>query len=285
MLIITDSIIEKKKYMNRTDLTQAVLTPEVKEIGSWSFAYCDRLQTIALPDTLETIGQDIFKDCHALTYVHVYHPKTDSFCSVAHGDSDHFPTEAIGYHTDWEQLCRPTPKARLTAIAFTVFPQPELLVLTEIGSPDWMKLWDHVLTTWIHKPDDAGFQPFLAGGEEDYASILSDTASYCQNIRRQKADCIVQRLLTAPIWPIDDTICKTLHDYLRHTAETIDVLLSQEEQLYDYFKLYQTLGLIPISRIPALIAGLPEEKVELKALLMELLHKGPAENPFSHFTL
>ena len=45
---------------------KAVTFTDVKVIGCWAFAYCDGIEKITLPKTVEFIGMNAFRYCHNL---------------------------------------------------------------------------------------------------------------------------------------------------------------------------------------------------------------------------
>lgn len=264
MLYITENI-QKKEYMGRTDVTELVLSPGVKEIGAWAFAYCTSLQAVAIPSALKEIGQDIFKDCSRLQYVTVYS-----------GDAPDFSApEALH-----------TPLSRLTAIAFTVFAQPALCLPAEVGTAAWLTCWDEALLHYIRQADAKDFSPFLAGGEEDYTDALSNEEVYCRQVRLQKIRCVLARFLARDALPMTASHARQFREYLQNTPETLEALLHEEEHAYAYFQLYKELNLLPVDKLPNIISRLPDARVELKALFIQHLRQNrPAKDTWEQFSL
>lgn len=264
MLYITENI-NKKEYMGRTDITELVLSPGVGEIGAWAFAYCANLQAVAIPNSLREIGQDIFKDCPRLQYITIY-------CGDA---PDYSASETLH-----------APLSRLTAVAFTVFAQPALCLPAEVGTADWLTRWDEALLHYIRQADAADFSPFLAGGEEDYADALNNEEVHCRQVRLQKIRCVLARFLARDSAPMTASLAKQLREYLQDTPETLEALLYEEEHAYAYFQLYKELNLIPTDKLPDIIAILPDARVELKALFIQLLRQdSPAADTWEQFSL
>lgn len=266
ILPVTEKKIQKKEYMNRKDLIEFTLPAHVTEIESWAFAYCDNLIKIHLPTSVKTFGQDVFQGCHALKDIVVYEPLP---AAGGHIQTATAPLSAINR----EKL------SRLTAIAFTHFDQPALRCLCSVGSAEWISLWEHTLLHYISQTDDEGFDPFLAGGEEDYEDKNSNPDYFCHMRRMQKVRCILERLLIEEDYPLLPEIRSRLTDYLvSHSfwslqdntpAETINVLLAETQRLSALSKLYENLGLLENIRIPDLVSTLSPEQVELKALLLK----------------
>ena len=48
---------------------KAVTFTDVKTIGCWAFAYCDCIENIILPKTVEFIGMNAFRYCHNLSQI------------------------------------------------------------------------------------------------------------------------------------------------------------------------------------------------------------------------
>ena len=267
ILPVTEKTIPKKEYMNRRDLTEVILPSHIEEIGAWAFAYCDRLSKIYIPDSVQTFGQDIFQGCSALKDIVVYEANNTDITSGKTG------TTFFLLENTREKL------SRLTAIAFTHFNQPALRCLRDVGSTKWLSMWEHTLLGFIKQPDDEGFDPFLAGGEEDYEDKNSNPDYFCHTRRMQKIQCILERLLLEQDYPLSQEIRTRLSDYLLSysfwslhdstPAETIDVLLGETQRLSAMFKLYEALHLFEHIHIPDLISTLSPEQVELKALLLK----------------
>ena len=52
-----------------TNLTQVVFGDKVESLPGHSFYGCVNLQNVTLPDSIETIGYDAFRDCNAMTEI------------------------------------------------------------------------------------------------------------------------------------------------------------------------------------------------------------------------
>lgn len=266
--------------MNRRDLTEIVLPSHIEEIDAWAFAYCDRLSKIYIPDSVHTLGQDIFQGCSALKDVVVYKGTSASASTMSALSLPSVAADSVLPETAMPSLPQNCHEklSRLTAIAFTHFSQPALRCLRDVGTTAWLSMWEHTLLGYIAQPDDEGFDPFLASGEEDYEDQNSNP-DYFRHIRRmQKIQCILERLLLRQDYPPASGLLTRLSDYLlRYSfwsadnstpAETIDVLLEETERLPAVFKLYESLQLLEHVSIPDLISALSPEQVELKALLL-----------------
>ncbi|MBO7412158.1 MAG: leucine-rich repeat protein, partial [Fibrobacter sp.] len=52
-------------FYNNSQLSQISLV-NVKTIGDWAFAYCDRISNISIPSSVNYIGMNTFRYCHNL---------------------------------------------------------------------------------------------------------------------------------------------------------------------------------------------------------------------------
>lgn len=270
--------------MSRRDFSEVMIPAQIVEIGAWAFAYCEHLKKIYIPTSVKTFGQDVFQGCTALQDIIVYEAaSTDTF-------ANHTAMTAFFPNGPWETL------SRLTAISFTHFHQPALRCLSDVGTAEWLSMWNHTLLDYLNQPDAEGFDPFLAGGEEDYEDKNSNLDYFCHIRRIQKVTCSIERLLVEQDYPLSPAIRTQLTGYLKkHSfwslnsntpSETIDVLLAEDNRISSLFKLYEALNLLEHIHIPDLISTLSPEQVELKALLMK--HSRQTEqksNPWDSFTL
>ena len=44
---------------------------QVRTVGDWAFAYCDGIEKIELPKTVEHIGMNAFRYCHNLSEIKI----------------------------------------------------------------------------------------------------------------------------------------------------------------------------------------------------------------------
>ena len=138
----------------------------------------------------------------------------------------------------------------------------------------WLAVWDELCMKFLKQPDEAGFVPFLAGGEEDYTDDGERLAEYCEEVRTLKAKLAYQRLLA-------DRLCmeeglgfergrKTFYQaFLRGNDRDFNVLVNLTEHFKEAVELYEAAGLFEQENIGSLIALIPQDKVELRALLVQ----------------
>ena len=248
------NIIQKKQYMNRADLTEFVVPYGVTEIGEYAFAQCGRLARIAIPDTLDVIASNAFFECDNLKKVYVYHSE-DTVNIYSANDAK---TEML---------------ATLVAIAFREFSESPLYDVHAFGHTDWIKACDNSFMAYLLSPDDKGFMPFLAGGEEDYESEASARAQHSTKVRIKKAACLIDRLLAEEFYIIDTQLKARYLNKLKSLCETNDkeglsALALRKDNLDKTVDLFSENRLLTEASISELISTLPSDAVELKSLLM-----------------
>lgn len=63
--------IEKRAFINCTELTSVVVPDTVTEIGQWAFYGCSNLKEIRLPKSVTRIGLEAFAFCPSVTSIEV----------------------------------------------------------------------------------------------------------------------------------------------------------------------------------------------------------------------
>ncbi len=182
-VICMDRCIEKKAYLGREDLTELVICEEIDGIGDWAFAGCRNLRRIALPETVSEIGRDIFKDSLSLSMIAV--------CSMEKLlSSGLFPMlskqEAI--------------LARLRVDSFLHFPPSNPAEMIATDPAKWVPALTDRLSAFLIRPDDAGFVPFLASGEEDYEEGDAARGLFMEKRKRAKCQAAADRLMLDEVY-------------------------------------------------------------------------------------
>ena len=256
-LIVNGDTIEKKEYLGRGDLVKVELPPQVKTIENWAFAQCVNLREIAIPSGLEHLGKDVFQDCGRLERIIIYD------C----GDVD-----ALDKNDDRRQVL-----AGLTAAAFLTLDDIVLRQLSEVGTKEWLNNWDKACIEYIMKPDNAGFSPFLAGGEEDYVDKENNPEYYCHRIRRKKVDMVLMRLLAERYFSMDAEVRSEYVAYLssltggveeNSNCEALEALMECQNNVAECFKIYDTAELLDADVVDRLLDDTDDSNIELKALLL-----------------
>ncbi|MBP5222261.1 MAG: leucine-rich repeat protein [Lachnospiraceae bacterium] len=251
-------MIRKKEYFNDQTLERIIVPEKTREIGDWAFARCRNLKSAALPAGLERIGREAFAGCDRLKDVYIY---------------DKMPPDDFSGQNNGRSV--------LAAIAFRYFDSNQLVwdALKAEAAGDtgagFLRLWDELCESFLNKPDEDGFQPFLAGGEEDYPDEKKALAQYCEQVRFRKAEAVWFRLLLGQ---------QSRREFY------LKALLGNDTDLV-YFRtigencrtaaeIYREAGLLTEEKIPALLRDIPEEQVELRTALIERGGRNPLEDLF-----
>ena len=255
---MAEQMISKKQFLGQKGLVSYVVPKGVTEIGDWAFARCRDLRWVAIPGGLKRIGKGAFAECDSLLEVFFYEGEWNGQGAGSPGQKERMT-------------------AGLMAGAFRFFSDVQRLVSGERDpATDEARLavWDELCVQFLKQPDETGFVPFLAGGEEDYADDGERLAGYCEEVRTVKAKLVYQRLLA-------DRLCaetglgleadrKAFYQaYLRGNDRAVTVLMDLTGHFREAVELYEAAGLFEQENIGSLIARIPQDKVELRALLVQ----------------
>ena len=230
-------VIEKKQFFGNRSLTHYVIPKGVKEIGDWAFACCRELVWVAFPESVEKIGREAFASCDKLKAVYYYRDSIER---------------------------KETELADLLAVSLRFFDEnSRLIVLRKEGRDVWLPAWDEACKTYIEKPDDLGYRPFWAGGEEDYEDENKAYMEYCRMTRYRKALVILKRLLVEG----DDDRAYFLRKF-RENDMALECLCGQIDRPFKVLKIYEESGSLTRENCLAVLDKLPRESVELRALLL-----------------
>lgn len=244
--------IEKKQFMGDKTLMHFVIPEGTTRIGDWAFAGCTELAWLALPSCVEQIGREAFKNCANLKAVYCYdarEPKTGGMPAECRKDLE---------LTD--------DSAELLAIALRFFKESAGLIPAMRGEiKEWFSLWDEMCIRFLEQSDEDGFRPFLAGGEEDYDDEMDKRETYCREKRLLKARVILIRLLNCP----EKDKKAYYQEKLRENDMSPALLHEPWEQPGKVLALYEEAGLLNKERCRELLNCLPEEFVEMRAMLLK----------------
>jgi len=231
-------MIEKKRFMGDKSLRSYVIPMGTKEIGDWAFAGCRELAWIKIPASVTSVGRDAFAGCDKLM------------------------------HASWyqERLEEEDELSGLMAVALRFFKADERLITERrTGWQAWMALWDELCKTYLESSDAEGFRPFLAGGEEDYADEEEKLKEHCRATRLRKAFAVYVRL-TADGNPERKAYYQKK---LRENDVALDLLINHPENPAKAVGIFGEAGLLTQENCQKLLKRLPEECVELKALILQ----------------
>lgn len=216
--------IEKKKYMGDKSLTGVVIASDVTAIAGWAFAYCEKLKTIWLPIGCNSIENTFILDVNNLRNVVVYDALLE------------------GYNAGIEEK-------RLLAIALKKWYSGSSYDFRLVGEKSWYQEFDDNLSKYILEADSTGFNPFLAGGEEDYEDPLNDVEYYKETIRCDKCNVILERLMVPE--HLQDNKNALYKQYLQdNVIDAFKAIVAHEDEAYEYLRLM--LSKVSISREEAI---------------------------------
>lgn len=256
--------IGKKAFLSNKTVKEIALPETIEYIGDWAFACCAKLAKITLPYRRLEFGQGIFRDCFSLSQI------TNGTFAV--------PDQKM---TDVSYLMA----AAVCALdAFYLF-DPEAA-----GSAEWFARWDVRLRAVMETPDAEGFSKMLLCGEEDYGSRENNLDHYTGQQRRKKVRLAMCRLMHDFCLREEDR--ERLAAYLlahrkgQETEETWQVVLEEYSDELSYYRFLTQIGAVDKENFQAMLADLGEGHTEMKAYLMEYyggLRAG--EDPFAAFAL
>ncbi len=229
--------IVKKEYMN-SKLSSIRVPVSIKTVGDWAFANCKLLREVSIPVTLQRISPNCFYGCDSLKRIVIYEGEREDAMIL-----------------------------------------PELVAVA-------VKLWDTDISKWIElskrpetfyehfdwrmsvyakEPDDTGYVPFIAGGEEDYEGDEYDLDSFMRKRSEEKCLAMYLRLISEgrKIKP-----CEYIRDYLREhdPIGAFSVILSVEDFKKEMFDIYTSMDLLNddnVDEILRLSANDPELKTRV----------------------
>lgn len=211
ILSVPDDTIRKKEYLGNRGMRHVVVPPYVKNVEAWAFSHCKNLKTIWLPKQLKKIEAKVFDGCNGLQRIYVYE-----------NNSTEFDISKVYYYET---------EAALLAFGARYFlddiPDGKLFDFSHIAEPVWYQWYDDRLRAYIEEPDEKGFMPFLAGGEEDYEDPDNNMETYCSRRQQEKIDGILKRLWAGEGIRHQETFISYIKN---HQEATIKLLVKMREQ-------------------------------------------------------
>jgi len=252
-------VIPPKAHFNDRKLIDVVIEPGTGEIGDWAYAKCTNLRSVRIPVGCR-ISARAFEDCTALEEVVVYDRDTETETVL----SDQLPEDDLSH---------------LLGLAIRNWPDmADLLVRSLLGEfpdgsgvceadPEALGIIDSRLRLYLAEPDDAGFMPFLAGGEEDYDDAEEARRRYAHDRIVNKVLLVYERLRVAG----DGATPQEYMDYLRrHNPEiTFAVLMSHDPHVSEYRAMYFDMGLnIGDNTLTQTLLQMSSRDAELRAMVL-----------------
>ncbi|MBE5870675.1 MAG: hypothetical protein E7294_05400 [Lachnospiraceae bacterium] len=247
--------IQKKQYLGERTLTGFIVPYGTEQIEDWAFAYCKNLKWIALPTTLCRIGKEVFQGCESLRTAWFY------------GEPEQVENFRPEGFSAKQQL-----SGELNAVALCHFKNPQLFVdAYHSGGQSVPLVWDLECKAYLAMPDEAGFQPFLAGGEEDYEGGEESVMQYRHKRRCHKAEIIWKRLLKERTGNIlfDEEWYRFYLQKLRNIPETLEILAQAGEWQREMIAISEEAKLLTDENIQRLLNLIPSGNVELRAMILQ----------------
>lgn len=249
--------IPKKAYLGDRKLTEVMVPYGVTELSDWAFAGCKNLELVLLPDTIQQIGKDVFLNCTRLKRLLIFDKKQETIFEEGNvplwNSRESIEGELIMYAVCWLGI-------------------PETMILFFRNRRQFLKDIREQIASYLARPDDEGFDPFLAGGEEDYDDRESDPDYYCRRERLKKVVLLGRYLLLAQMCPqeygIEEKAREQWLTYMRKQKETYQLFHEEEHLVKELFVLYEKLDLFDKDIVSELLEQVTGQQVELRALLL-----------------
>lgn len=246
------TIIGKKAFLSNKNLRRVQLPAGIREVEDWAFAYCDGLREVQIPKAEIRFGKAVFMECKRLERI-----------------------------TDFGK------DSALLGAAVTAFDAYYMLDLFQVGTPQWLSMWDAKLVNVLHTPDTEGYSKQVLCGEEDYGS--TDLDAYTSERRKEKVRLAMLRLLCDQ--GLSDSLREELREYLlSHTKgcvpngtgceETWLVVWREHGNDREYYELFAELGCITDGNRNEILADIGEECPEMKAYFLNFGERNDASEQF-----
>lgn len=202
------TIIPKKAYLGNRNLETFKIENTITSIEDWAFASCKNLHTIWIPKTLSYMGKQVFEGCESLDRIYIY------------DETQVYEQEGL-----------------LLAFAVRHFHSPRVYEFENVGSDFWYEWYDQYLLSYIGEPEDKDFQPFLAGGEEDYEDPKNNIDAFCDMVLQEKVRGILLRLMADKGNAGDIHFFEEMVLFLsEHKQQLISKILCFREMAIEYIK-------------------------------------------------
>ena len=251
--------IKKKAHLNDKSLYTEVIPSGITGIEDWAYSGCSNLSELYIPKEAGSISPKAFKGCDKLDRIFIY---------------ENEPRNVLN------------KEPHMLALSVKKWPaKTELLVRESINTEIFQKCYDELLIAFLNEPDETGFDPFPAGGEEDYEGEENDLPLFIMKKQEQKAHLIYERLRTDGIDEV--RYIDYLNDHRKDAAFTFLLRHSLYENAYR--KMYLEMKLPQTEELPLLIEKASED-VELKSMLIRYgqslkENEEKTEEPFSKYEL
>ncbi len=243
MLTINDKIILKKSYMGEKNLTEVMMDPDVSIIEDWAFANCKALTKVWIPGSIERICDNAFFNCDKLVSIELY------------DDIDKTPLYEGKY-------------AYVLALMVGQWTKDTQLFTDAVKDDSLFVKLSKRLPSFLEETDDSGFEPFLAGGEEDY-DVKGAEERYCHKRRLLKAKLIYEYLLSGKDKIEGSELSKTCIRWLKdhNPSAAFGAILDAAYHRKEYLKIYLDNAIDEGADLNELI-GMADADTEIKVTLL-----------------
>lgn len=240
--------IEKKAFLSCKTLHYIALPDTVEEIGDWAFAHMEQLRSVSIPRHQLSCGKELFLGCKRLKEI---------VLSSSQEEWKEYVSQGL-----YEML----------AMAVTVFHDYFLFDPLDFGSDAWVKRWDEKLTALVELDDLDGFEELWTCGEEDYEGKDYDIKSYPVEKRKMKLRIVYFRLMHP--YKISDDTREELRGYLcchtkgTDTPEAWELIMEEHQNDLEYYQVFADSGCITEDNFDSLLADMRNCGAEIKAYLL-----------------
>ncbi|MBR6257555.1 MAG: hypothetical protein IKR23_09270 [Lachnospiraceae bacterium] len=247
-----NEIIPAKLHLGDKTLLSDVIPAGTAGIGDWAYAHCSSLKWLAMPVSVQDIGKEVFIGCPGLKHIFVY--DTPEFTAGSLPDDKDAPVYMA---------------SRLNALAMQEFSDPLKALICGAGNRS-LNRWDEECLKYLSVPDEHGFDPFLAGGEEDYGDHDDQLKQHIHVRRLCKANIIYTRLLSNitagfPLSPEAESVYLALFRENPAAIALLDEIGSHYTQAAD---IYAKAGLLTTEALPSILSSLKPDRIEIRSALI-----------------
>ncbi len=253
-------------YVPCKTLHYVAVPDTVEEIGDWAFAHAEQLCSVSLPRHPMSCGKELFLGCGRLN-------------EIVLGSSQ----------AEWAEYA-PLGLYQMLATAVTVFRDYFLLDPLDFGNDAWVKRWDEKLLALVMLDDLDGFEELWTCGEEDYEGKDYDIRSYPVEKRKMKLRIVYFRLMHP--YRISDDMYRALREYLRsHTKgtdapEAWELILEEHAEELEYYQVFADAGCITEDNFDSLLEDMKDCGAEIRAYLLRYREEHfAARDAFAAFEL
>jgi len=262
------TVIKKKAFLSQNLVKKIYVPSSVHTIEDYAFARCRKLERVFIPYGEIKLGQDVFKECGKLKYIH------NSEITDNEDDDVSFLLAKTLNELD----------------AFFLFD------LKNAGSDEWMKHLDATINMRLNKDDMEDFSKMILCGEEEVVCGEDGTIEdsnpehYKSNRVKEKVRISFLRLLHD--YKLDNDLRDRMNEYLLDhvkgcpTEETWEVVLNEHGDNRDYYDYLLNIGGINADNMEKVLNDMGDRHTEIKAYLIKTNDEKKSEdNLFSDFDL